>query len=231
MTATTATTALTGTTKTYTPTSSASASADAKSSLTTTDASEQQDKFLKLLVAQMNNQDPMSPMDNAQMTSQIAQINTVSGIAQLNDTMKSMSTQMSAMQVLQAGNLVGHSVLVEGDKLAVSADGKTGAGGFDLAGKAADVQVQVLTTGGRVIDTLSMGALEAGQHSFQVDASAYPSGTPLRFQAVASNGTTAVTSTLLMQDKVMAVGSGTDGLTLTLQGNGVKSYSSVRSVL
>lgn len=229
MTATTATTALTGTTKTYTPTSSASA--DAKSSLTTTGASEQQDKFLKLLVAQMNNQDPMSPMDNAQMTSQIAQINTVSGIAQLNDTMKSMSTQMSAMQVLQAGNLVGHSVLVEGDKLAVSADGKTGAGGFDLAGKASDVKVQVLTAGGRVIDTLSMGALEAGQHSFQVDASAYPGNADLRFQAVASNGTTAVTSTLLMQDKVMAVGSGTDGLTLTLQGNGVKSYSSVRSVL
>ena len=227
MTATTATTALTGTTKTYTPTTSGTGT----DSLTSTGASEQQDKFLKLLVAQMNNQDPMSPMDNAQMTSQIAQINTVSGIAQLNDTMKSMSTQMSAMQVLQAGNLVGHSVLVEGDKLAVSADGKTGAGGFDLAGKAADVQVQVLTAGGRVIDTLSMGALEAGQHSFQVDASAYPSGTPLRFQAVASNGTTAVTSTLLMQDRVMAVGSGTDGLTLTLQGNGVKPYSSVRSVL
>ncbi|RZL41480.1 MAG: flagellar hook assembly protein FlgD, partial [Variovorax sp.] len=102
---------------------------------------------------------------------------------------------------------------------------------FDLAGKASDVQVQVLTAGGRVIDTLSMGALEAGQHSFQVDASAYPSDTPLRFQAVASNGTTAVTSTLLMQDKVMAVGSGADGLTLTLQGSGVKSYSSVRSVL
>jgi len=229
MTATTATTALTGTTKAYAPTSSAGA--EATSSLTATGASEQQDKFLKLLVAQMNNQDPMSPMDNAQMTSQIAQINTVSGIAQLNDTMKSMSTQMSAMQVLQAGNLVGHSVLVEGDKLAVSADGKTGAGGFDLAGKASDVKVQVLTAGGRVIDTLSMGALEAGQHSFQVDASAYPGNADLRFQAVASNGTTAVTSTLLMQDKVMAVGSGTDGLTLTLQGNGVKSYSSVRSVL
>ena len=229
MTATIATNTLTGTTKAYAPTSSAGA--DATSSLTATGASEQQDKFLKLLVAQMNNQDPMSPMDNAQMTSQIAQINTVSGIAQLNDTMKNMSTQMSAMQVLQAGNLVGHNVLVEGDRLAFSSDGKTGAGAFDLAGKAADVQVQVLTPAGRVIDTIKLGALDAGQHSFNVDASAYPTDTPLKFQAVASNGGTAVTSTLLMQDKVMAVGSGTDGLTLTLQGNGVKSYSSVRSVL
>lgn len=222
--------ALTSTTG-YTYTRKSEAAGTDASGNTVTNQSEAQDRFLKLLVAQLNNQDPMNPLDNAQMTSQIAQINTVSGIAQLNDTMKSMSTQMSAMQVLQAGNLVGHSVLVEGDKLAVSADGKTGAGGFDLAGKASDVKVQVLTAGGRVIDTLSMGALEAGQHSFQVDASAYPGNADLRFQAVASNGTTAVTSTLLMQDKVMAVGSGTDGLTLTLQGNGVKSYSSVRSVL
>ena len=229
MTATIATNTLTGSTKTYTPTSSTGN--DATSSLTATGASEQQDKFLKLLVAQMNNQDPMSPMDNAQMTSQIAQINTVSGIAQLNDTMKSMSTQMSAMQVLQAGNLVGHSVLVEGNKVAFSADGTTGAGAFDLAGKASDVKVQVLTPAGRVVDTISLGALDAGQHSFQVDASAYPSDTELTFQAVASNGATAVTSTLLMQDRVTAVGSGTDGLTLTLQGSGVKPYSSVRSVL
>lgn len=45
-----------------------------------------QDRFLKLLVAQLNNQDPMNPLDNAQMTSQIAQINTVTGIQQLNQT-------------------------------------------------------------------------------------------------------------------------------------------------
>ncbi|MBX9833033.1 MAG: flagellar hook assembly protein FlgD, partial [Burkholderiaceae bacterium] len=45
-----------------------------------------QDRFLKLLVAQLNNQDPMNPLDNAQMTSQIAQINTVTGIQQLNET-------------------------------------------------------------------------------------------------------------------------------------------------
>ena len=43
-----------------------------------------EDRFLKLLVAQMQNQDPLNPMDNAQVTSQMAQINTVSGIDKLN---------------------------------------------------------------------------------------------------------------------------------------------------
>ena len=76
-----------------------STSATTSSALTTgtsttsgsTSAASQQDRFMKLLVAQLNNQDPMNPMDNAQMTSQIAQINTVSGIQQVNDTLTNMA--------------------------------------------------------------------------------------------------------------------------------------------
>ncbi|MGI9133999.1 MAG: flagellar hook assembly protein FlgD, partial [Rhodoferax sp.] len=65
------------------------------------DANASQDRFLKLLVAQLNNQDPMNPMDNAQMTSQMAQINTVTGIQQLNETMNSMSSQYASIQMLK----------------------------------------------------------------------------------------------------------------------------------
>ena len=65
----------------------------------TTDPAAMQDRFLKLLVAQMNNQDPMSPMDNAQLTSQMAQINTVSGIQELNQSVSKISSQFGAMQM------------------------------------------------------------------------------------------------------------------------------------
>ena len=82
-----------------------------------TDANASQDRFLKLLVAQLNNQDPMNPMDNAQMTSQMAQINTVTGIQQVNETLKSMAEQFSGMQVLQGSSMVGHNVLVQGNTL------------------------------------------------------------------------------------------------------------------
>ncbi|MDB5879654.1 MAG: flagellar biosynthesis protein FlgD [Variovorax sp.] len=226
MTTTSATSALAGTTSAYQPTTSTSGS-----SLSSTTSAESQDRFLKLLVAQLANQDPMNPMDNAQMTSQIAQINTVTGIEKLNDTMKSMSTQFSGMQVLQAGNLVGHNVVVTGDKLAFAADGNTATGALELDASATSVQVQVVTPAGRVIDTLSLGALPAGQHGFSVDSSAYPADTELTFKVTAMNGTNTVTATTLMQDKVTAVGSNADGLTLTLQAAGVKPYASVRSVL
>jgi flagellar basal-body rod modification protein FlgD len=230
MTATAITSALSGSTRAP-ATAATGATASDPASLTTSGSTEAQDRFLKLLVAQMSNQDPMNPMDNAQMTSQLAQINTVTGIQQLNDTMKSVSTQMSAMQVLQAGGLVGHGVLVEGDRLAFSGDGAKGAGAFELDGKAGSVQVQVLTPGGKVVDTVALGALAAGQHSFNVDAAAYPADTELRFQVVATNGANAVIATPLMQDKVMAVGGGAAGLNLTLQASGLKAYSAVRSVL
>ena len=80
------------------------------------------DRFLKLLVAQMQNQDPLNPMDNAQVTSQMAQINTVTGIEKLNTTVQGLNSQFVQMQALQGAALVGRDVIVAGNRLAV-ADG------------------------------------------------------------------------------------------------------------
>ena len=75
--------------------------------------------FLKLLVTQMQNQDPLNPMDNAQVTSQMAQINTVSGIEKLNTTMQGIAAQFSQSQALQGASLVGHDVMQYPPVLAV----------------------------------------------------------------------------------------------------------------
>ena len=81
-------------------TTSASGVGTQAGSGTATNAAEMQNQFLTLLVAQLKNQDPTSPMDNAQMTSQMAQISTVSGIEKLNDTVNSVTSQFSTMQML-----------------------------------------------------------------------------------------------------------------------------------
>ena len=78
-----------------------------------------QDRFLKLLVTQMKNQDPLNPMDNAQVTSQLAQINTVNGIQQLNATMQGLATSFMSAQSMQSTSLIGHTVLTDGSKLNV----------------------------------------------------------------------------------------------------------------
>ena len=215
--ATTASTATTGTT------------AATSTSTSATDPNAAQDRFLKLLVAQMNNQDPMNPMDNAQMTSQMAQINTVTGIQQVNDTLKSMATQFTSMQVLQGSSMVGHDVMVESNTLTRSAGVASGA--IDLAGKADAVKVEIMSPGGQVIDTFDLGALEAGRHSFDWDASNYQGTGEPSFKVTATLAGTAVTTTSLARDTVTSVGSDNGAMTVQLQGRSAVPYSSVKAIL
>ena len=190
-----------------------------------------QDRFLKLLVAQLNNQDPMNPLDNAEMTSQIAQINTVTGIQQLNTTIKGMADQFTSLQVMQGGAMVGKSVMREGDTLTVDATTKTGTGAFDLAGNAADVNVQVSTAGGQVLGTVKLGGLDAGRHSFEYDASGYTGSGALTFTVVANNASTPVETTSLVQDKVISVGAENGALKLQLEKGGSVAYSAIKAIL
>src|SRR5574341_1737589 len=193
-----------------------------------TDASQAaSDRFLKLLVTQMQNQDPLNPMDNAQVTSQMAQINTVSGIEKLNTTIASMAAQFAQMQALQGAALVGRSVLLEGDTLAV-ADGK-GAAGFELAGPADSVKVAVLSPSGRVIDTVNLGAQGAGRHGFEWDATGVSDSSGLRFRVTATSGAAAVKATPLVSDVVGAVSTAGDELTLELLGGRTVAYSDIKA--
>ncbi|WP_051258654.1 MULTISPECIES: flagellar hook assembly protein FlgD [Chitinibacter] len=90
-------------------------SLNTRKTTTKTEMEEQQDRFMKLLVKQLQTQDPMNPMDNAQTTSQIAQINTVSGIEKLNQTMSQMAGMYAGTQVMQAANLIGKEILSPGN--------------------------------------------------------------------------------------------------------------------
>jgi flagellar basal-body rod modification protein FlgD len=208
--------------------SSSIANASSTSSNSTT-AAASEDRFLKLLVAQLNNQDPMNPMDNAQMTSQLAQINTVSGIQTLNDTMKSMATQIAALQSLQGSATIGHDVLTEGSTVDI-VDG-VGKGSFDLSSNADAVKVEVRTTGGTLLGTVNMGAQEKGRQSFTWDASSYTDSGDLKFTVTATNSGTAVTSTPLQRNKVVAVSNDNNVLNLQLQNGSSVAYADVKAIL
>ena len=188
-----------------------------------------EDRFLKLLVTQMQNQDPLNPMDNAQITSQMAQINTVNGIEKLNTTVSSLSSQFLQMQTLQGASLVGRGVLVEGKQVAMN-DGGKGVGGFELAGAADAVKVEVLNAAGHVVDTLDLGAETSGRHGFTWTPPASVTDTSgLTFRVTATSGTAAVTATPLMADSVVAVSTGSDGLNLSLLRSGDVAYSAIKA--
>ncbi|MBK6866030.1 MAG: flagellar hook assembly protein FlgD [Ideonella sp.] len=186
------------------------------------------DRFLKLLVAQMQNQDPMNPMDNAEITSQMAQIATVDGIAQLNDSVQDLSSQFVQMQALQGASLVGHDVIVPGSLLTVT-DG-LGQGGFELPGAADSVKVEILSAASVVIDTIDMGAQASGLHSFSWPTETANDTSELRFRVTALSGATKLNTTTLMRDRVEAVLTGGDSLMLELSRAGSVPYTSVQAI-
>ncbi|HEY9239494.1 MAG TPA: flagellar hook capping FlgD N-terminal domain-containing protein [Burkholderiaceae bacterium] len=187
-----------------------------------------QDRFLKLLVTQLQNQDPLSPMDNAQLTSQIAQINTVTGIATLNTSVQGLSGQFLQMQTLQGASLVGKHVIVPGNKLDI-ADG-VAQGGFELATPADAVKVEVLSAAGQVIDTLQIGAQSSGVHGFAWSAGTHDNASNLSFRVTATSGATSLAATPLMRDTVNAVSASGSTLQLELARNGTIDYGTVKAI-
>lgn len=193
------------------------------------DTTASQDRFLKLLVAQLSNQDPMNPMDNAQMTSQMAQINTVTGIQQVNDTLKNMAKQFNSMQVLQGSSLVGREVMVEGNTM--NNTGTIASGTLSLEGNADMVKVDILSPGGQLLDTLNLGPQMAGQVSFEWDSSRYPEGTNHHFKVTATQGGNSILNTPMTRDKVISVGSENGAMTVQLQMQGTMAYGSIKAIL
>ena len=197
---------------------------------TGTSAKDQSDRFLKLLVAQLNNQDPMNPMDNSQMTSQIAQINTVSGIQQLNTSIQSMAAQYTSMQVMQGAAMIGHQVVAEGNTMSINAG--VGTAAVSLDADASDVQVQVLSPGGQLVDQINLGAMTAGTHNIQWNASKYTAGGTPTFSVTAKQGSSSVTATPLVRDTIASVGTdASNAMSLTLKSGSSIKYDAIKSIL
>jgi flagellar basal-body rod modification protein FlgD len=125
-------------------------------------AQDAQDRFMKLLVTQMQNQDPLNPMDNAQVTSQMAQLSTVTGIDKLNTTLETMMSNMQASQSLQASSLIGHQALIAGNKIEFNSTTGAGTFGVDMPSSADNVTITIKDTAGNQIHQMSIGKLNAG---------------------------------------------------------------------
>ncbi|BBO21424.1 MAG: flagellar hook assembly protein FlgD [Burkholderiales bacterium] len=192
-----------------------------------------QDRFLKLLVTQLKNQDPLNPMDNAQMTSQMAQISTVEGIDKLNATLKMILEGSNESEAMQAAALVGHGVLVPGSGLALSAG--MGIGGIELDGPADRVSVTIKDANGLAVRTLDLGALGAGSRAFswdgKTDAGAPAADGAYTMAVAAQRGNDKVAARPLELGMVSSVVRTSDGASLNVGALGVFKMSDVRQIL
>ncbi|RZF28031.1 flagellar hook assembly protein FlgD [Paraburkholderia sp. UYCP14C] len=202
-------------------TSGSSSATGSTSGTSGTSPADLQNTFLQLLVAQMKNQDPTNPMDSSQMTSQLAQISTVQGISQLNTSLSSLSTQLSAGQQSQAALLIGSTVLATGNTITV-ASGKANEFGVTLANSVSDLQVVVKNSAGTIVNTLDLGKQSAGTIPVgwtptDTAGNTLPDGTYTITATGTINGqqATATTLTGATVESVVQQSGGTPGLVLS----------------
>jgi flagellar basal-body rod modification protein FlgD len=226
-----------------TPKAAATNSVATTSTATATDSVQaDQDKFMKLLVTQLQNQDPLNPMDNAAMTSQLAQLSTVTGINKVNATLESLRTDQATAQSMSALNLIGKGILVEGKGIELSST-TDGAGvttsssvfGIDLASAAANVSISIQDSTGATVRTMTMTNAEIGTYPItwdgtKDDKTAAKAGS-YTFTVTATNSGAALTdATPLQLAAVASVSTGSGGVKLNTS-LGHFSMSDVKEVL
>lgn len=199
---------------------------------TKTTAQEAQDRFMTLLVTQMKNQDPLNPLDNAQVTSQLAQLSTVTGIDKLNDTMSVMSAGLQNSQGLQAASMIGHGVVVPGSSVELK-DGKS-VFGFDLPQPADKVQVLIKDQNGALVRTLRPDSSTSGFNTLtwdgKNDAGAVAANGNYRFEVQASSGDKALDVSTLSFGMVSSVAFGSQGTSITVSNVGEVQMTQVRQI-
>jgi flagellar basal-body rod modification protein FlgD len=209
----------------------ASSSSAGKTS-TTSKVTDQQNRFLTLLTTQLKNQDPLNPMDNAQVTSQLAQISTVDGIERLNSTLQNLVSSNVDSQAMQAANLKGHSVLTAGSSFVLSSS--IAGGGFELASAADSVKVTIKDSNGLTVRTLDLGSQESGVRTFtwdgKTDSGAQAVDGNYKISVAATQGGKALTATALELTGVSSVNTSSQGVTLNLANGSVATMSEIRQI-
>lgn len=126
-----------------------------------------QQDFLTLLTAQMQNQDPLSPMENGEFLAQMAQFSTVAGIDRVNDTLTGMTANTRDFRMATATNLLGHQVLVPSNIARADENGRV-AGVIDLPEDAENVMISYTDTRtGEVLHREDLGRQTAGLVGFE----------------------------------------------------------------
>ena len=189
--------------------------------------------FLTLMLAQLKNQDPTSPIDSNTFLTQLAQLSEVQGIQQLNT---SFSGSLAASQTMQASSLLGHAVLATSGSATTAAAGDTVSGAVVVPQTSTDVQLNILNSAGVAVKTLDLGAQSAGSAAFswdgtENDGSKAPAGTYTLSATVngVASGTNIVTQVAGTVDSV-TMASGTSGLTLNVAGIGSVAFSNVVAI-
>ncbi len=114
------------------------------------------DEFMKLMIAQMNNQDPLEPQGNAEYMAQLSQLSMVEGIQNLNKVTEGFITSLQSSQALQASALVGRKVQIQSN-IGNLVEGGTFSGSVFVPSAADNMDMKIMDNNGQVLKTIDTG--------------------------------------------------------------------------
>ena len=192
--------------------------------------------FLTLMLAQLKNQDPTSPVDSNTFLSQLASLSQVQGITQLNTSFSALSGSLVSNQAMQASSLLGHQALV-GSTTATLGSGAAVTGAVKIPQTTSDAVLNISDSSGALVRQIDLGAQASGLANYswdgkQADGSQAPPGQyKLSAQyAGAANGSTAATTYVNGTVQSVTMGAGTTGLTLNVSGLGSVPFANVLQI-
>lgn len=193
-----------------------------------------QEDFLKLMITQLENQDPFKPLESGEFLGQLAQFGTVSGLTELQTAFDGLASSLVSNQALQAAALVGRNVLVDGDEAFVAETGGGLSGAVALETSSAAVQVQIRDEAGQLVRTLDLGAQPAGLARFAWDGTdsagnAAPAGR-YTLSAQYASGSDVEAAATFVDAEVQSVSFGARGLAVQLRGLDQVPFSAVREI-
>ncbi len=191
-----------------------------------------QSDFLKLMTTQLQNQDPFSPMENGDFIAQMAQFSTVTGIAEMGESLKSLSNQLGEFRIATATNLLGHSVLVPGNKVRPNANGEIH-GVLDLPRASSATNVVFSNTAGEVVHAIDLGTQASGLVGFSwndIPEELLSNETPLKVEAFMNgeNGRSGVTPSVFAEVLAASTGDSKTGVVLEVKDYGNINASDIR---
>jgi len=192
--------------------------------------------FLTLMLAQLKNQDPTSPVDSNTFLSQLASLSEVQGITNLNTSFSALSGSMVSSQALQASSLLGHQALVSSSTASLATAGGTITGAVAVPQTTSGVTLNISNSAGVLVQQINLGAQSSGLANFswngkQGDGSQAPAGQyTLTAQVAGVASGTAVGTYVNGTVQSVTMGAGTTGLTLNVAGLGSVPFSSVQQI-
>jgi flagellar basal-body rod modification protein FlgD len=180
-----------------------------------------QQQFLTLFIAQLQNQDPLAPMEPEQLTAQLAQLSSLEQLTGINERLDALTAATVGSQATTALGLIGRTVDVETSRFALK-DGAPPELSYRL-GATAPVTVAIVDANGKTVRTMELGTAAAGTHALDFDGkdgagNALPDGT-YTIRATASVDGAVVPLSVTMRARV--VGANLAGVPPTIDVGGL----------